>query len=92
MRIPTISFFSRGLAPSELRVVCGDWDIKQKIETRADQERKVREVTGKFRQEPTTKVKRSYGIQKQKIQSPEKLLILFSISLYALRWPKLNLG
>ena len=42
-------FFSRGLAPSELRVVCGDWDIKQKIETRADQERKVREVTGKFR-------------------------------------------
>ena len=59
LRIPTISFFSRGLAPSELRVVCGDWDIKQKIETRADQERKVREVTGKFRQEPTTKVKRS---------------------------------
>ena len=43
-----ISFFSRGLAPSELRVVCGDWDIKQKIETRADQERKVREITGKL--------------------------------------------
>ena len=38
-------------------------------------------------------------MQKQKIQSPEKLLILFSIdnyianiSFYALSWPKLNFG
>ena len=38
----------RDLEPSELRVVCGDWDIKKKVETRPDQERKVREITGKF--------------------------------------------
>ena len=47
----------------------------------------------------TGKVKISYGVQKQKIQSPEKLLILFyidnsiaNISLYALSWPKLYFG
>ena len=38
----------RDLEPSELRVVCGDWDIKKKVETRPDQERKVREITGIF--------------------------------------------